>query len=66
MKLKDFIQVFCVQCPFYLRVMHSGIGSKYLISHMGQISSYGDFNVSGLSASRHGSLGSLVQVDINV
>ena len=66
MKLKDFIQVFCVQCPFYLRVMHSGTGSKYIIYTMQQVDSYLDLDVTALSASRHGSLGSLVQVDVNV
>ena len=67
MKFNEFLKVFKVDPPYYLRVMKNGVGQLYCIqTGMLVRDSWLDSEVVALGSSQHRYLGSLLKVQINV
>lgn len=68
MKLKDFLKLFNVTPPYYLRVLHRGVGSKYFIDHdcLDEKELWMNSDVISLGVSHHVYLGALLEVTIYV
>lgn len=67
MKLNDFLKVFNVAPPFYLRAMHGSTGSKYVIFTDDCIhGSWLACEVVTVRSKVHRDLGPILEVEINV
>ena len=72
MKLKDFLVVFNVHAPFYLRKLRHGVGEKYIVLNDDQFKQGEtlpkclDMDVVKLDSCLHSVLGSLIEVTVDV
>lgn len=67
MKLNEFLKVFKVDPPYFLRVMHHGSGQLYCIqTGMLVRDEWLNCDVVALGSSQHRYLGSLLKVEIHV